>query len=463
MAFLPDEVFDNVSASLKNFLDSPEASFFFAEADSAGKADCVARYLCGRALPWDTNDGTFGGLVSTPTHPTRESVRILLTGCFDLMHAGHYNALRQAKAAFHKDGYKHVHLVAGVHSDEAITGQKGPPVIPHEERVALVKACKWVDEVAIDLPYAVPVKLLDDLKCDYCVHGDDLPTVGSGGLFDEVMKAGRLRIVKRTEGTSTTELIGRLISMSREHQMKCSISEGSQALVSTLSQRPRCWSGDSTSDRLEEGSEPSQALDVVKPVLLPTIGRMVDFYRDMERKNKEANLANRRVVYVPGIWDLFHVGHARFLEQAAKEGDYVLVGALGDADVNKRLGYNNPLQTLHERTLSVLSCRFVDDVLLGAPWKITQDMLTSMNISVVCCGATDFWNAAGADLGEQGDPFELPRELGILRRMESGCNVTVHVLADRIFQHAEAFAVRQKRKEVEEKKYTDGKTFVPEV
>merc|ERR1712070_22554 len=126
---------------------------------------------------------------------------------------------------------------AGVHSDEAITGQKGPPVIPHSERVELVKACKWVDEVAGDLPYAVPVKLLDDLQCDCAVHGDDLPKVGSGGLFDEVMRAGRLRIVKRTEGTSTTELIGRLLSMSKEHQIKSASSQevGNQ-LVSSLPQ-----------------------------------------------------------------------------------------------------------------------------------------------------------------------------------------------------------------------------------
>merc|ERR1712060_912012 len=53
------------------------------------------------------------------------------------------------------------------------------------------------------------------------VHGDDLPKVRDGkGLFDELIDAGRLRIVKRTEGTSTTLLIGRLMSMSKEHIQK---------------------------------------------------------------------------------------------------------------------------------------------------------------------------------------------------------------------------------------------------
>jgi len=438
MALFPSNASPSITDALRKLFEMPEAEDFFAKASAGERADCCARHLCGMPLKWEVTDRRD----SLRTTPRKKEVRILLTGCFDLMHAGHYNALRQAKAAFYKDGYETVTLVAGVHSDEAITGQKGPPVIPHDERVELVKACKWVDEVADDLPYAVPLKLLDDLRVDFAVHGDDLPKVGSGGLFDEVMQAGRLRIVKRTEGMSTTELIGRLMSMSREHQMKCAGGEESpQALVSDL------------------GPENQGA---TKPVLLPTISRLVDFRGQAPVCSSRGGIAGRRVVYVPGVWDLFHVGHVRFLEQAAKHGDFILVGALGDDDVNKRIGRNYPLQTVHERTLALLSCKHVDDVLLGSPWKITQDMITSMNISVVCCGTTDFWDASGVDRGELGDPFELPRKLGMLVQVESGCNVTVHLLAHRIWKHAEAFAIRQQKKESEEKKYTDNKEFVAE-
>mmetsp|Transcript_116390 Transcript_116390/g.213273 ORF Transcript_116390/g.213273 Transcript_116390/m.213273 type:complete len:85 (+) Transcript_116390:2-256(+) len=83
-----------------------------------------------------------------------------------------------------------------------------------------------------------------------------------------------------------------------------------------------------------------------------------------------------------------------------------------------------------------------------------------MNISVVCCGATDFW--ALRDDPAESDPFELPRALGMLTQLDSGCEVTVHLLAHRIWQHAEEFAIRQQRKESEEKKYTDNKSFVAE-
>ena len=30
---------------------------------------------------------------------------------------------------------------------------------------------------------------------------------------------------------------------------------------------------------------------------------------------------------------------------------------------------------LHERSLSVLACRYVDEVIIGAPWEVTRDMV----------------------------------------------------------------------------------------
>jgi ethanolamine-phosphate cytidylyltransferase len=50
-----------------------------------------------------------------------------MDGCFDLMHYGHANALRQAKLLGDQ-------LVVGVVSDEEIVANKGPPVLSMEER-----------------------------------------------------------------------------------------------------------------------------------------------------------------------------------------------------------------------------------------------------------------------------------------------------------------------------------------
>lgn len=57
----------------------------------------------------------------------KKHVRVYMDGCFDLMHYGHANALRQAKALGDE-------LVVGVVSDEEIIANKGPPVLSMEER-----------------------------------------------------------------------------------------------------------------------------------------------------------------------------------------------------------------------------------------------------------------------------------------------------------------------------------------
>lgn len=64
----------------------------------------------------------------------------------------------------------------------------------------------------------------------------------------------------------------------------------------------------------------------------------------------------------------------------------MLVGIHGDALVNRTHGMNLPLMNLHERVLSVLGCRYVDDVLIDAPLEITPEMITSLNISEVIHG-----------------------------------------------------------------------------
>lgn len=57
----------------------------------------------------------------------KKPVRVYMDGCFDMMHYGHCNALRQARALGDQ-------LVVGVVSDAEIIANKGPPVTPLNER-----------------------------------------------------------------------------------------------------------------------------------------------------------------------------------------------------------------------------------------------------------------------------------------------------------------------------------------
>lgn len=58
----------------------------------------------------------------------KKGIVVWTDGCFDMMHYGHANALRQAKALGD-------YLIVGVHSDAEIRKNKGPPVMSEKERL----------------------------------------------------------------------------------------------------------------------------------------------------------------------------------------------------------------------------------------------------------------------------------------------------------------------------------------
>jgi cytidyltransferase-like protein len=72
-------------------------------------SECVTQQLA--KLDQQLTEGS-----SSPNE--RKPVRVYIDGCFDIMHSGHYNALRQAKQLGDI-------LVAGVHSDAEILKNKG--------------------------------------------------------------------------------------------------------------------------------------------------------------------------------------------------------------------------------------------------------------------------------------------------------------------------------------------------
>lgn len=100
------------------------------------------------------------------------------TGVFDLFHIGHLNILKRAKEQCE-------HLIVGVSTDEVVKGyKKKTPVIPFEERIAIVEVIKYVDEV-------VPQTSMDkfaaweQLRFDVMFHGDDWK---GSKMYEEIEK-----------------------------------------------------------------------------------------------------------------------------------------------------------------------------------------------------------------------------------------------------------------------------------
>ena len=115
--------------------------------------------------------------------------RHLLTGCYELLHFGHLNALRQVKQCYDRyapNEYEdlttngevvyrtvpRVHVVAGIHSNDEILRVKGGVcILSEEEKARVLLSCKFVDEVAHGIPYDTIRP--DSVDCSYCWHGDD--------------------------------------------------------------------------------------------------------------------------------------------------------------------------------------------------------------------------------------------------------------------------------------------------
>lgn len=83
--------------------------------------------MAGRVLGIAPLPDLAGGLFPKNNTKKKKKVRVYMDGCFDMMHYGHANALRQARALGDE-------LVVGVMSDEEIKANKGPPVMSMDER-----------------------------------------------------------------------------------------------------------------------------------------------------------------------------------------------------------------------------------------------------------------------------------------------------------------------------------------
>ncbi|KPI90879.1 putative ethanolamine-phosphate cytidylyltransferase [Leptomonas seymouri] len=342
------------------------------------------------------------------------SVRIWVDGCFDMLHFGHANALRQARRLG-------TELFVGSHSDEEVMRFKGPPIMRAEERYEALRGCKWVDYVIENYPYCTRLKDMDRLEIDFVVHGDDI-SVGLDGRnsYQEIIDAGKFKVVKRTEGISTTDLVGRMLLCTKNHMLQ-SVDE--VPLESELFEQS------------------------------PTTHYLTTSRKIVQFSNNSSPKPGDRIVYVDGSFDLFHIGHMRVLENARKHGNYLIVGVYEDNVVNMHKGMNYPIMNLNERVLGVLSCRYVDEVVMGVPFEVTKELIESLNIDVVVGGR--FSDLAAESQNSTG--YEVPRELGIYIEVDSGTTLSTDSLIGRVVENRIAFLRRQAEKREKDKKSAKNK------
>jgi len=337
-------------------------------------------------------------------HAGKKLGRLYFDGAFDVVHSGHYNAIRQAKQICHT-------LVVGVNSDEGIAVHKGPPVMNLKERCTLVEACKWTDELAAGTPYVADIALLDSLNCQYIGHGDDIIYGPDGkSIYSPFEDVGRLKITKRTEGISTTDILGRILDLK-----------------------------DDTKDKQHDLD------DVVRFV---NRASMLEQFMHLKQP-----LPDQKIVYVDGSFDLLHPGHVAFLKAAKARGDYLIVGVHDNSSIRDRKGAGFPIIDLNERILCVLAMKYVDDVVIGAPQKPNETFLKRLGITLVLSGKN----------GEQDsqDSYKYAKQLGIYEEIDIGKELTSRELIERIQANQgvlkEVFERKKKKQEEMYKEITSNK------
>lgn len=122
------------------------------------------------------------------------------TGVYDLFHIGHVNLLKNAKGMCDK-------LIVGITVDELVSYKGKKAMIPFEDRLEIVRSCKYVDA-------AVPQYDMDKLTAckklgaDFLFVGDDWYATDKWREYEREFKEAGIQIVyfPYTQGTSSTQI-----------------------------------------------------------------------------------------------------------------------------------------------------------------------------------------------------------------------------------------------------------------
>ncbi|MDO8460309.1 MAG: D-glycero-beta-D-manno-heptose 1-phosphate adenylyltransferase [Nanoarchaeota archaeon] len=87
-------------------------------------------------------------------------------------------------------------------------------------------------------------------------------------------------------------------------------------------------------------------------------GKKVVDLEELKRIVEEQKRKGRKIVWTNGCFDILHIGHIKYLQEAKKLGDILIVGINSDESVKKLKGPERPLQSEKERAeiLSALDC-----------------------------------------------------------------------------------------------------------
>ncbi|KAF2471719.1 uncharacterized protein BDR25DRAFT_303167 [Lindgomyces ingoldianus] len=427
--------------------------------------------------------------------------RIWIDGCFDFSHHGHAGAMLQARQLGSE-------LLVGVHSDEAILENKGPTVMRLDERVMAVEACRWATRAIPKAPYVTSLPWITHYGCQFVVHGDDITSDSNGeDCYRFVKAAGRFKVVKRTPGISTTDLVGRMLLCTKTHFIH-SLENMLAGEEGPGGEEERKKTGEAMLQRIKDYATDSSGLAPGCDVWYWHASRPAKERRTTqssssgERRLSAGNHSNphhhhhshhavkeekgkftrlvegkgvkpgQAVIYVDGGWDLFSSGHIEFLrlvtqteEDAAKDrgwytdeakkeriekagedyGPVFLVAGIHDDDViNHWKGINYPIMNIFERGLCVLQCKYVHSVVFGSPFSLSKAFLLTLPYNTPVA----VYHGITSFMPLTYDPYAPAKSLNIYREIENHDfqNVNAGEIVERIMKGRAMYEERQRLK-----------------
>ena len=132
---------------------------------------------------------------------------VFINGCFDILHVGHVKYLTAAKS-------EGDFLVVGLNSDASVKHIKGAkrPVIPEDQRAEVLACLSCVDYITFfDEPD--PLKLIQAIKPDVLVKGDDWREEQIVGADFVKSRGGRVVRVPTVPGASTSRIIKQIVDL----------------------------------------------------------------------------------------------------------------------------------------------------------------------------------------------------------------------------------------------------------
>ncbi|ODQ77645.1 hypothetical protein BABINDRAFT_163362 [Babjeviella inositovora NRRL Y-12698] len=357
-------------------------------------------------------------------------------------------------------------LFVGVHSDEDIAFNKGPVVMHLDERVLAVEACKWSNHVVSSSPYVTDPQVMDDYGCQYVVHGDDITTDASGeDCYKAVKDMGRFLVVKRTQGISTTDLVGRMLLFTKSHHIASlkelpESSEGSSSVEgkailsdgkSSLSNEPihALYSA----EVLSQFKSYATCYDGLTPGSIVAFATAKNLQTVIQPSPQTSALLANGIYYTDGGFDLFNPGHIEALRlihlRARAAGCAVVAGVHDDRAVNLNKGINYPIMNVVERALCVLQCAYVDGIVVGAPSAPTKEYLGLLSavgsVKKIFHGPT----SEAIQVGKQFvDPYHDVRDLGLNEKLGEHrySDISTEAIVERVLVNRLAYEERQKKK-----------------